>query len=285
MKSRNLQALYGLKWNPFAKDVPAHALHIRLQAERFIWQIEQLAFDGGFALLSGVSGSGKSSVMRIIKSRISNVGDVCVAQIDRPQSSLRDFYLELGEVFGVALTGSSRYGGFKRLRAEWLKQISGASFRPFLLVDEAQAIPTDVLAELRILGSHEFDSRCILAVVLSGDQRLPARLRENEELIPIDTRIKARMMLEKLSCDDLIALLSHALVQAGAPDLMTSGLKTIIAEQANGSPRALMNLANDLLLYGAEKEIQRLDEQLLLDFDGTKLRQRPKLPRTNSRGG
>jgi type II secretory pathway predicted ATPase ExeA len=284
MKNRNLQALYGLKWNPFAKEVPTHALKIPPQADRFLWQIEQLAFDGGFALLSGVSGYGKSAMMRIIKSRLAAVGGICVAQIDRPQSSLRDFYIELSEAFGIVQKGGNRYGGFKRLRAEWLKQISAASFRPFLLVDEAQAAPTEVLSELQILGSHEFDSRCILAVVLAGDQRLPARLRENESLIPIDTRIKTKMILEKQTCEELVALLSHALAQSGAPDLMTLGLKTTIAEQANGSPRTLMNIASDLLLYGAEKESTRLDEHLLLDFDGTKLKQRSKLPRPNLRG-
>jgi len=108
MKNRNIHALYGLKWNPFARDVPTHALKIPPQAERFIWQVEQLAFDGGFAMLTGVSGSGKSSIMRILLQRITNVGGICVAQIDRPQSSIRDFYLELGDVFGVSFK-SNRY--------------------------------------------------------------------------------------------------------------------------------------------------------------------------------
>jgi hypothetical protein len=47
---------------------------------------------------------------------------------------------------------------------------------------------------------------------------------------------------------------------------------------------SLMNIASDLLLYGAEKESTRLDEHLLLDFDGPKLKQRSKLPRPNLRG-
>lgn len=285
MKNRDLQSLYGLKWNPFSRGVPAHALKMPPQGERFIWQVEQLAFDGGFALLSGESGTGKSSAMRIVEQKLATVGAVCIAKIDRPQSSVRDFYAELNEAFGLSIQTGSRYGGFKRLRNEWLKQISGAMFRPFLLVDEAQAMATAVLAELRILASYEFDSRCLLAVVLCGDQRLAPRLRDDEELMPIDTRVRARMTLEKMSCAELIALLNHALTEAGAPELMTPGLKASLASMANGLPRTLMLLANDILMYGAEKESSRLDEQLMLEFDGNKLRQQPKLARTNSRGG
>lgn len=156
---------------------------------------------------------------------------------------------------------------------------------PFLLIDEAQALPQEVLSELRILGSYEFDSRSILAVVLAGDQRLPARLREDEDLIPLDTRIRARMLVEKQTCEELVALLTHAVTQAGAAELLTPGLKAILAEQANGSPRALMMYARDLLAYATERENRLLDEQLLFDFDGSKQAQRQKLPRSNSRGG
>lgn len=284
MKDRNIHALYGLKWNPFAREVPVHALKSPPQADRFFWQVEHLAFDGGFGLLSGASGSGKSSVMRLLEQRISNVGGIAIAKIDRAQSNLRDFYLELGEAFGVSFKTGNRYGGFKRLRMEWLKQISAATFRPFLLIDEAQAMPTEVLSEIRVLGSHDFDSRCILAVVLAGDQRLPARLRDDEELVPLDTRMRARLVVESQTCEELIALLTHATSVAGAPDLLTPGVKSVLAEHANGSPRAMMSQANDLLAYAAEKEARCIDEQLLFDFDGSKFKQRPKLPRHNPRG-
>lgn len=285
MNNRNLHALYGIKWNPFGSDVPVHALKIPQHGDRFIWQVEQLAFDGGFAMLSGASGSGKSTLMRVLLKKISAVGGISTAHIDRPQSSLRDFYIELGAAFGMSFKMSNRFGGFKRLREEWLKQIAAASFRPFLFIDEAQALPTEVLSEIRILGSHDFDSRCILAVVLAGDPRLPARLRENEELVPLDTRIRARMLVEKYSCEDLIALLNHAVTQAGAPELMAPGIKPILAELANGSPRALMNYARDLLTFAAEKESRCIDEQVLFEFDNSLAKQRVKLPRQNSRGG
>lgn len=285
MKNRDLHALYGLKWNPFAKDVPVQALKMPPQAERFFWQVEHLAFDGGFAMLSGAPGSGKSSAMRMLEERISQVGGIVIARVDRPQSNVRDFYLEVGEAFGISLKSGNRYGGFKRLREEWLKQISAASFRPFLLIDEAQVMPIEVLSEIRFLSSHKFDSNSILAIVLAGDQRLPLKLRESEELQPLDSRIRARLILEKQTCDELIDLLDHATASAGSPALLTPGVKSILAEYANGNPRTLMQQAEVLLKYAAEKEARCIDEQILFDFDGAKFKPRGKPPRQNSRNG
>ncbi len=51
--NKKLLALYGLKWNPFAPDVPAEALQISPRIEFFCWRVEQLAGEGGFALVHG----------------------------------------------------------------------------------------------------------------------------------------------------------------------------------------------------------------------------------------
>jgi general secretion pathway protein A len=48
--------LYGLKWNPFAPNVPAEALHVTTRLESFCWRVQQLAGDGGFALVTGAPG-------------------------------------------------------------------------------------------------------------------------------------------------------------------------------------------------------------------------------------
>ena len=51
--NKKLLALYGLKWNPFAPDVPAEALQLTPRIESFCWRVEQLAGEGGFALVTG----------------------------------------------------------------------------------------------------------------------------------------------------------------------------------------------------------------------------------------
>jgi len=53
--NKKLLALYGLKWNPFAPDVPVEALHVTPRIESFCWRVQQLIGEGGFALVTGAA--------------------------------------------------------------------------------------------------------------------------------------------------------------------------------------------------------------------------------------
>ena len=90
--NRKMLALYGLKWNPFAPDVPVEALHVSRRIESFCWRAEQLVGEGGFALVTGAPGAGKSVTLRILADRLEARRDVKVGVISRPQSGVSDFY-------------------------------------------------------------------------------------------------------------------------------------------------------------------------------------------------
>ena len=108
--NKKLLALYGLKWNPFAPDVPVEALRVTPRIESFCWRVEQLAGEGGFALITGAPGAGKSVILRILADRLAAQRDVKVGVISRPQAGLADFYREMGDLFGVALHPHNRWG-------------------------------------------------------------------------------------------------------------------------------------------------------------------------------
>jgi type II secretory pathway predicted ATPase ExeA len=187
--NQKLLALYGLKWNPFTPEVPTEALYVPPKVENFCWRIEQAHLrEGGFALIHGDPGSGKSVVMRLLAERLARLADLSVGVIHHPQSSLGDFYRELSDVFNVSMRANNRWGGFKALRARWLDHLGAASRRPVILVDEAQEMTPMVLSELRLLASARFDSQSLLCVVLSGDARLLDKLRR-EELIPLGSGV------------------------------------------------------------------------------------------------
>jgi len=58
--SKKLMALYSLKYNPFCQEVPTTALSVSPQIESFCWRIENQIGEGGFALVTGMPGSGKA---------------------------------------------------------------------------------------------------------------------------------------------------------------------------------------------------------------------------------
>jgi len=262
--NKKLLALYGLKWNPFAPEVPVEALYVGPRLESFCWRVEQLVGEGGFALVTGVPGLGKSVALRVLAERLSGLRDVQVGVLTRPQAGLADFYRELGELFGVPLHPHNRWGGAKVLRERWQMHIDASLSRPVLIVDEGQEMQLAVLSELRLLASARLDSHLLLTVVLAGDQRLLERFR-GEELLPLGSRMRVRLALERASPEELAALLEHALARAGAPKLMSSEVRATLCDHAQGNPRALMNMAGELLALAASREARHIDEQLFFE--------------------
>jgi general secretion pathway protein A len=274
MNAKKLHALWGLKWNPFSPELPSEGLLATPRIEQFAWRVEQLVQEGGFALITGESGTGKSVALRIVAGRLAALRDVVVGVIERPQSKGSDFYRELGDIFAVKLSPLNRWGGFKALRERWRAHVTASRIRPVLLVDEAQEMNPDVLGELRILSSADLDATNLLTIVLSGDGRLLELLRQ-EQLVPLGTRIRTRLVLEAAPRDELCELLEYALAKAGNPTLMTAELKDTLVEHSAGNPRLLMSLGGELLAHGVAHELTQLDEKCYLEVFAP----RPSQPR------
>ncbi len=145
-----------------------------------------------------------------------------------------------GELFDVPLRPHNRWGGFKVLRGRWQDHLE--ALRPVLLVDE-----------LRLLAATEFDSRSILSVVLAGDARLTDKLQRND-LQPLESRIRQRLVMSYAERRELAACLDHLLEQAGNPNLMS--LKEAL--HAAGNYRSLTRMADNLLAAAAERVITEL---------------------------
>jgi type II secretory pathway predicted ATPase ExeA len=108
----------------------------------------------------------------------------------------------------------------------------------------------------------------LLTVVLAGDGRLVERFR-SDELLPLNSRMRVRLALDRSTPEELADTLRHAMAKAGAPKLMTPELVATLCDHATGNHRALMNMAGELLAVAAQRDVRHLDEKLFLETFAT----------------
>ena len=265
MTDKNIRALFGLKYNPFLPNLPTDALWVSPVAETFAHRVQAMISQGGFALITGDPGQGKSKALQWIAKRLSTIPDITVGVMERPQSHLADFYRELGELFGVGLTPLNRYGSFTALRAKWKAHCLSTLARPVLLIDEAQEVSSACLTELRLLQSVSFDSESLLFTILCGDGRLSDMFR-SPELLPLGSRIRTRLLLTPHTPEQLQEYLTFALEQAGYQQLMTPELVQTLAAHSLNNLRVLNNTAAEMLAAATERNLPRLDESLYFEL-------------------
>jgi general secretion pathway protein A len=281
--NKKLLALFGLKWNPFSPDVPTDALLVAPRVESFCWRVENLAREGGFALVTGTPGIGKSVALRLLVERLSALREIKIGVMVRPHSGVSDFYRELGDLFGVQLSPHNRWAGAKVLRERWQAHIDAALVRPVLVADEAQDMSTVVLNEMRHLSSARLDSHMLLTTILAGDNRLVEKFR-TDDLLPLSSRMRVKLNLDRATPDELEQCLRHCMTKAGAAKLMTPELVTTLCEHAAGNYRTLMTMASDLLVTGAQREVKQLDEKLFFDTYTPTTAEPPGKPTTANQG-
>src|SRR5262249_49506447 len=131
-----LQALFAVKFNPFSPDLPAEAIYSPPRVDSFLKRVEYHVREGGFAMITGAPGMGKSVTLRLLDAQLSRMRDVKVRSLTHPQSGVADFYRELGHCFAVPLSPHNRWNGFRQLRETWQAFIDSTLVRPVLFIDE-----------------------------------------------------------------------------------------------------------------------------------------------------
>ncbi len=112
--NREMLTLYGLKWNPFSTDLPVDGLMTTPAVENFCRRVERhLVRQGGFALIGGPPGIGKSVALRLLAERLERIDRLSVAVLTHPSSSVADFYHEISDRFAITMAHNNRWNGIK----------------------------------------------------------------------------------------------------------------------------------------------------------------------------
>ena len=243
-------AWFGLQREPFSIAPDPRALFM---SERHREALAHLLYGvqggGGFVLLTGEIGAGKTTVSRCF---LEQVPPHCqVAYVFNPRQTVLELLASICQEFGLQVPE----GGSVKVLVDALNTFLLASHAQgrssVLIIDEAQALSADVLEQLRLLTNLETHERKLLQIVLIGQPELRA-LVAGPGMEQLAQRVIARYHLGPLSANDTLRYVQHRLAVAGlvGPVPFDAAALRRVHERSRGVPRRI-NLLCDRALLGA----------------------------------
>jgi general secretion pathway protein A len=218
--------------------------------------------DGGFVLLTGEVGAGKTTVCRCLLEQIPASCDV--AYIFNPKLTVVELLSTLCVEFGIAVPpdNTSVKVFVDRINA-YLLDAHARDRHTVLIIDEAQNLSAAVLEQMRLLTNLETNERKLLQIILIGQPEL-AEMLERTELRQLSQRIIARYHLGPLTRPEVAAYVRHRLEIAGAQrQLFPASLTGRLYRLSGGVPRVINVLCDRALLGTYVEEKERVDRATL----------------------
>ncbi len=207
---------------------------------------------GGFVMLTGEVGTGKTTVSRALAQGLTN--DTVVAYIHNPAISELELLATLCDEFKLDY---DQHNLSLKVLFDLLHQYLLGNFQQnkscVVMIDEAQLLSTKALEQLRLLTNLDVDHKKLLHIVLIGQPELQQKLKQ-PELRQLAQRITARYHLLPLTESELTSYVAYRLsIASGNPGLFNTKVLKRIYQHTSGIPR-LVNLVCDKALYYAFKE-------------------------------
>ncbi|MEO6363566.1 MAG: AAA family ATPase [Caldimonas sp.] len=245
---------FGLKQEPFSLAPDPRYLYMsKRHREALAHLLYGVGGGGGFVLLSGEIGAGKTTVCRCFLEQIPKRCNV--AYIFNPKLTVMELVKSICDEFRIPVASVPGQAPTVKLYVdalnEFLLKTHAVGQNNVLIIDEAQMLSVDVLEQLRLLTNLETNERKLLQIVLIGQPELRTML-ERPELEQLAQRVIARFHLKALSAKETEHYIRHRLSVAGMARTIPFDRKALqrIHDIARGVPRRI-NLLCDRVMLGA----------------------------------
>jgi type II secretory pathway predicted ATPase ExeA len=266
------ERFYGFREAPFELTANPRFLFFTAHHREALCHLEYgLSVAKPMTVLIGEAGTGKTTLLRAALSSEMCRQVRCVV-IDNPTLTRAEFFETLAARFDLAWSAdkskASLLGALETIvRARQSKREITA-----LIVDEAQAVPDEILEEIRLLANMETPTSKLLPVVLAGQPELSERLKQ-PNLRQLKQRVALRCELKPLVLAETAAYIASRIRTAGGDpaNIFTREAVTLIHEYSRGLPRTISVICDNALTSGFALDQRPVDgdivREVIRDFD------------------
>ena len=256
---------FGLKENPFSIAPDTHYFYMsaghREALAHLLYGIER---DGGFVLLTGEVGTGKTTVCRCLLERMPETTEV--AFILNPKLTVEELLATVCDEFGIGYpAGTTSIKVFVALINDFLLDVHARGRRAVLIVEEAQNLTTELLEQIRLLTNLETNERKLLQIIMLGQPEIRQMLSQ-PQLRQLAQRITARYHLGTLSRKEVSPYVNFRLSTAGLErghHLFPARMLRKLYRLTGGVPRVINVICDRALLGAYVQGKDRVDAETL----------------------
>ncbi len=241
---------FGIDEKPFSIAPDPRYLYMSTgHREAFAHLLYGIKGDGGFVLLTGEVGTGKTTVCRCLLEQ--RPDDCNIALILNPKVTALELLASICDELHISYPEENiSIKVFVDAINKYLLEAHSKGRKTVLIIDEAQNLSTDVLEQIRLLTNLETNQRKLLQIIMLGQPELLEKL-ERPELRQLAQRITARFHLGSLSKKEVGPYIKHRLSVAGINEkIFPDPCIDKLFQLTDGIPR-LINVLCDRALLGA----------------------------------
>lgn len=215
---------------------------------------------GGFIVITGEVGSGKTTLIRKILAEVNEASTLGLIQYTHSE------YGELLQWVLMAFNLDYKNKNKAELYQDFVNYTETQQRlgkRVVLVIDEAHNLSTAALEEIRMLANINTEQGQVLQLIISGQPELLRKLRQ-PELSQFAQRVTIQYHLDALNKQECMDYINHRLTVAGASaDIFDDPALLLIAYHSRGIPRVINTLCDLSLLYGFAEQAVSIDEKIV----------------------
>ncbi len=252
---------YGLHSKPFDLTPDSQVLYLSESHREALSVLRYGVISSkGFLVLTGGIGTGKTTLINVLAKSLDCPGHLCV--LSNPTLAIADFYYYLATRLRLSFDGNK--ARFLIQFTQMIEDCSEQGSKILLIIDEAQALPVELLEEIRFLANLSPEAQTVLSIFLIGQPELLDHLAI-DRLRPLRQRIAIRFHIEPLPREDTGQYILIRMMKAGSQTrrVFTEKAMDLIHEATGGNPRLINILCDNALLTGFSSDTLVIDENII----------------------